>query len=68
MGYYLRDTDSCQGTTGGPLYKFVGGRAYIVGVVSRGNDCAKINQPGIYTDVTKYKDWILEHTQDGSCN
>ena len=73
MGYYLGDTDSCQGDSGGPLYKFVKDkagqdRAYLVGVVSRGDDCAGFNQPGIYTDVTKYKDWILEHTKDGSCN
>ena len=68
MGYYLGETDSCQGDSGGPLYKFVKGQAYIVGVVSRGDDCAGFNQPGIYTDVQKYKDWILEHTEDGSCN
>ena len=67
MGYYLGETDSCQGDSGGPLYKFVKDRAYLVGVVSRGDDCAGFNQPGIYTDVQKYKDWILEHTEDGSC-
>ena len=72
MGYYLGETDSCQGDSGGPLYKFVKdkrgrNRAYLVGVVSRGDDCAGFNQPGIYTDVQKYKDWILEHTKDGSC-
>ena len=67
IGYYLGDTDSCQGDSGGPLYKFVRGKAYLVGVVSRGDDCAGFNQPGIYTDVQKYKDWILEHTEDGSC-
>ena len=73
MGYYLGVTDSCQGDSGGPLYKFVKdkwgrNRAYLVGVVSRGDDCKEFNQPGIYTDVTKYKDWILKHTEDGSCN
>ena len=39
----------------------------MVGVVSRGDDCAGFNQPGIYTDVSKYLDWIEKHTKDGSC-
>ena len=73
MGYYLGETDSCQGDSGGPLYKFVRGtagrnKAYLVGVVSRGDDCAGFNQPGIYTDVAKYRKWINWHTRDGSCN
>ena len=68
LGYYLGDTDSCQGDSGGPLYKFMGNKVYIVGVVSRGDDCAGFNQPGIYTDVAKYKKWILKHSYDGSCS
>ena len=60
-------TDSCQGDSGGPLYKFIGNKAYLVGVVSRGDDCAGFNQPGIYTDVYKQRKWILENTSDGSC-
>lgn len=62
MDYYLGGTDSCTGDSGGPVYTFHktkrGKKAYLVGVVSRGYDCAGFNQPGIYTDVFKYKKWI----------
>ena len=67
-GFYIGGTDSCQGDSGGPLYKFVNGKAYIIGVVSRGDDCAGFNQPGIYTDVSKFRNWIYENTKDGGCN
>lgn len=42
-------------------------KAYLIGVVSRGDDCAGFNQPGIYTDVSKFRNWILETISDGSC-
>jgi len=35
--------------------------------VSRGDDCAGFNQPGIYTDIFKERQWILENSKDGSC-
>ena len=43
------------------------GKAHVIGVVSRGDHCAGFNQPGVYTDVSKYLDWIDNHTKDGSC-
>ena len=67
LGYYLGHTDSCFGDSGGPLYKFINGKAYLVGVVNRGDDCAGFNQFGIYTIVYKLKDWILKNSADGSC-
>ena len=42
--------------------------AYLVGKVSHGVGCAKFNEPGFYTDVFKYKNWILKNTTSGSCN
>ena len=47
---------------------FPDGKAYIVGVVSRGDDCAGFNQPGIYTTVYEYIDWIKENSKDGDCS
>ncbi|XP_041969361.1 melanization protease 1-like [Aricia agestis] len=57
--------DSCRGDSGGPLmaedehmgeYKFVQ-----YGIVSEGPKICGSAQPGLYTDVAKYIDWILDN-------
>ena len=45
----LGGRDGCQGDSGGPLWRVTGGRAVQVGLISRGQRCARINRPGIYT-------------------
>ena len=45
----LGGRDGCQGDSGGPLWRVTRGRAVQVGVISRGQRCARINRPGIYT-------------------
>lgn len=54
----LRDglIDSCQGDSGGP---FVCNRT-LVGVVSFGNDCGLPLFPGVYANVSYFRDWIVE--------
>ena len=42
-----------SGDSGGPLWVMKDGRAYLVGIVSRGRGCAKQNYPGIYTRQVK---------------
>merc|ERR1712051_637421 len=66
LNYYLGETDSCRGDSGGPLYRFHKKKAYLVGVVARGDECAGFNQPGIYTDVFKHKTWIYKNARQGS--
>ena len=34
----------------------------MVGIVSRGTGCGRINSPGIYTKVSSYADWIQRYT------
>eukprot|EP00094_Tigriopus_californicus_P005766 TCALIF_05559-PA protein Name:"Similar to ST14 Suppressor of tumorigenicity 14 protein (Homo sapiens)" AED:0.72 eAED:0.74 QI:0/0/0/0.5/1/1/6/0/440 len=43
-------------------------RAYQIGVVSRGNGCAYRNQPGAYTSVHEFKDFIREKSSAGGCS
>ncbi|KAK2577965.1 hypothetical protein KPH14_012265 [Odynerus spinipes] len=50
--------DACAGDSGGPLT--IRGRQ--AGIVSWGNGCAVKGNPGVYTEVSKYRDWITKTT------
>jgi len=54
--------DSCKGDSGGPIWVEENGRAVLVGIVSRGRDCAFMNTPGVYTRVRSHLPWIFDHT------
>ncbi|XP_054167826.1 transmembrane protease serine 9-like [Oppia nitens] len=55
--------DSCMGDSGGPLVQQIDGRYYLVGIVSFGLPCAEPNFPGIYTKVSNFIDWIVDHAK-----
>ncbi|KAH8301353.1 hypothetical protein KR059_001053, partial [Drosophila kikkawai] len=53
--------DTCKGDSGGPLNFYDGERYIQVGIVSYGTKLC--NASGIYTDVLRYKDWIVSNTK-----
>ena len=61
--------DYRQGDSGGPLWRLSarGGRkiAVQIGIISRGQKCARINRPGIYTKISSFTEWIRNNTADG---
>ncbi|KAG7312065.1 hypothetical protein JYU34_001514 [Plutella xylostella] len=50
--------DSCWADSGGPLMVHREGRMMLIGVVSTGSGCARARQPGIYTRLSRYTEWI----------
>merc|ERR1719370_73802 len=56
--------DSCSGDSGGPMLIGSGETWTQVGVVSWGIGCGKSHYPGVYSRVSKLRDWTDKITRD----
>lgn len=53
-----------QGDSGGPFMcknPQNPKQSYVAGIVSHGDGCARAGEPGVYTRVSKFLDWIREN-------
>jgi secreted trypsin-like serine protease len=54
-GYQQGGIDSCNGDSGGPMFRRDAADAWIeVGIVSWGDGCARANAPGVYSQVSTF--------------
>ncbi|MGH0174808.1 UNVERIFIED_CONTAM: hypothetical protein FKN15_069253 [Acipenser sinensis] len=67
-GYMDGRTDSCQGDSGGPLVCQSGQSWWLVGIVSWGDGCGRLDRPGVYTNVSELLDWIYRKIQASHLN
>ncbi|XP_059124745.1 serine protease 44-like isoform X2 [Peromyscus eremicus] len=65
-GYSERGGDSCQGDSGGPLICEFNETWVQVGIVSWGIGCGRKGFPGVYTEVSYHKDWIVRELSRAS--
>ncbi|OBS60067.1 hypothetical protein A6R68_08807 [Neotoma lepida] len=65
-GYNENGGDSCQGDSGGPLVCEFNETWVQVGIVSWGIGCGHKGFPGVYTEVSYYKDWIVKELSGAS--
>uniref|UniRef100_A0A8D2DSD0 Serine protease 45, pseudogene n=1 Tax=Sciurus vulgaris TaxID=55149 RepID=A0A8D2DSD0_SCIVU len=56
----------CYGDSGGPLACDVQGRWVLAGVLSWEKACSQARNPGVYTRITKYSQWIKKQLSRGT--
>ncbi|XP_066900563.1 serine protease 44-like [Kogia breviceps] len=58
--------DACQGDSGGPLVCQLNDSWVQVGIVSWGIGCGHKGYPGVFTEVSFYKDWVIAKMSQAS--
>ena len=60
-GFSNGGSGTCYGDSGGPLQCQLEDTWYLMGVTSYGDPCAMPNNPDVFTKISFYHDWIMEH-------
>lgn len=56
--------DACEGDSGGPMVTLYRDTWFLVGLVSWGEGCGRVDKLGIYTKVSNYNQWINKVQED----
>lgn len=57
-GVLGRRMDACEGDSGGPMVTLYRDTWFLLGLVSWGEGCGRVDKLGIYTKVSNYNEWI----------
>lgn len=57
-GVLGQSMDACEGDSGGPMVTLYRNTWFLLGLVSWGEGCGRVDKLGIYTKVSKYNEWI----------
>lgn len=56
--------DACEGDSGGPMVTLYRDTWFLLGLVSWGEECGRLDKLGIYTKVSNYNEWIDKVRED----
>ncbi|CAL8325635.1 unnamed protein product [Arctogadus glacialis] len=56
--------DACEGDSGGPMVTLYRDTWFLLGLVSWGEGCGRLNKLGVYTKVANYNEWIDQVRQE----
>ncbi|XP_067109254.1 vitamin K-dependent protein C [Osmerus mordax] len=57
-GMLGKRVDACEGDSGGPMVTLYRNTWFVIGLVSWGEGCGKLDKFGVYTKVSNYNVWI----------
>ncbi|TDH06359.1 hypothetical protein EPR50_G00132510 [Perca flavescens] len=59
-GVLGKKMDACEGDSGGPMVTLYRDTWFLLGLVSWGEGCGRLDKLGVYTKVSNYNEWITK--------